>query len=272
MIMPTYESFKRALVNIDGAQWRLFERLATVFLSDEFPNLRPMAAASGDEGRDAVLFRPSDDPEVALQFSVRQDWDTKVRQTCARLAQTAPGTQMLIYATNQPIGPKISELRRKVRSEFGLFLDVRDREWFLTQRNQSAAVEAEAEEFLRLVAEPRLDSETSLESQAQALDDLEAKAAFVYLGLQWEDDTREKGLTKLCFEAMVRAVLRHTTSENRMPRAKVKEHIAKLLPAHDPIQRDAQVDGAVKRLAKVHIRHWKKVDEFCLVLQPGFVM
>jgi hypothetical protein len=141
---------------------------------------------------------------------------------------------------------------------------VRDREWFLTQRNHSAAVQAEADEFSQLIANPLTSGETSLERQAQALDDLEAKAAFVYLRLQWEDDTREKGLTRVCFEAMVRAVLRHTTSDERLPRAKIKEQIARLLPAHHAATRDAQVDGALKRLAKVHIRHWQKADEFCL--------
>jgi hypothetical protein len=82
--------------------------------------------------------------------------------------------------------------------------------------------------------------------------------------VQWEDDTREKGLTKLCFEAIVRAVLRDTTSDNRMPRQQIKEHVASLLPAHEAAARDAEVDGALKRLAKVYIRHWVKQDEFCL--------
>lgn len=262
--MPSYERFKLALTRVDGTQWRAFERLATIFLGDEYPSLRPMAAASGDEGMDAALFQPSDDPGVALQFSVRQDWENKISQTCARLGETAPATVMLIFATNQQVGPKINAVRRTVRSRFRLFLDVRDAEWFLTQRNRNAAVEAEAEVFSHLVADPLLSGRTSLERQAQALDDLEAKAAFVYLGLQWEDDAREKGLTKLCFEAMVRAVLRDTTSDERMSRTDVREHVARLLPAHHAATRNNQVDGALKRLAKVHIRHWRKPDEFCL--------
>ncbi len=122
----------------------------------------------------------------------------------------------------------------------------------------------EPEEFCRQIADPALGGDTSLRHQGQALEDLEAKAAFVYLGLQWEDDTREKGLTKLCFEALVRAVLRDTTSESRLSRQDVKEQVAKLLPAHDAPIRNGQVDGALKRLSKVHIRHWQKMDEFCL--------
>src|SRR5260370_12888667 len=129
--MPTYERFKLALTNVDGTQWRSFERLATVFLADEYPSLRPMAAASGDEGMDAMLFQPTDDPEVALQFSVRQDWDNKITQTSKRLRNTAPETRVLVFATNQQVGPKISQLRRTIRSKYEMFIDVRDAEWFL---------------------------------------------------------------------------------------------------------------------------------------------
>jgi hypothetical protein len=223
-----------------------------------------MAAASGDEGMDAMLFQPTDDPEVALQFSVRQDWDNKITETCKRLQDTAPGTRVLVFATNQQVGPKINKLRRTIRTKFEMFIDVRDKEWFLTQRNASAAVEAEAESFCQLIADPLLSGATAIERQAHALDDLEAKAAFVYLGLQWEDDVRDKGLTKLCFEAIVRAVLRDTTPDNRMTRDNIKQQVAALLPAHPAGVRDAQVDGALKRLAKVYIRHYQKIDEFCL--------
>jgi hypothetical protein len=83
-----YERFKLALSTVEGAQWRAFERLATVFLADQYSTLRPMAASSGDGGLDAELFQPSDDPGVALQFSVRKDWEQKIKETCKRLAET----------------------------------------------------------------------------------------------------------------------------------------------------------------------------------------
>jgi len=182
--VPTYERFKLALTNVDGAQWRSFERLATVFLAEEYPSLRPMAAASGDGGMDAMIFQPTDDLEVALQFSVRRDWETKITQTCERLRGTAPESRILVFATNQQVGPKVGAVKRTIRTQFELFIDIRDAEWFLTRRNSSAAAEAEAESFCQLIADPLLSGATALQRQAQALDDLEAKAAFVYLGLQ----------------------------------------------------------------------------------------
>ncbi|WP_270889697.1 hypothetical protein [Pedococcus sp. 5OH_020] len=262
--MIAYERFKLALSSVEGAQWRAFEVLATVFMADQYPSLRPMASASGDGGLDAQLWQPDDDVAVALQFSVRKDWETKIVETCKRLRSTHKDVKILVFASNQEIGPAANKLKKTVRSEFGVYLDVRDREWFLSNRNHGAASTAEAEEFAAKIVDPLLGDVSSMGRQAQALDDLEAKAAFVYLGLQWEDDTREKGLTKLCMEAMVRAVLRDTTSEQRMPRQQIHEQIKKLLPAQDRNSRAAQVDGALKRLSKVHIRHWTKVDEFCL--------
>jgi len=260
----TYERFKLALQRVDGTQWRVFERLATVFLGDEYPSLRPMASESGDDGMDATLFQPDDDPDVVLQFSVRHDWEAKVNETCKRLEKTAPDTRMLVFATNQEVGPKAGQVKKRARSKYGMFLDIKDIEWFLAHRNRSPVVAAEAASFSELIADPILSGKSAFERQAQALDDLEAKAAFVYLGLQWQDETREKGLTKLCFEAIVRAVLRDTTSDERMSRAQVKSQVAKLLPAHHAMTRDTQVDGALARLSKVQIRHWKKPDEFCL--------
>ncbi|WP_328529773.1 hypothetical protein OG984_00775 [Nocardioides sp. NBC_00368] len=262
--MTSYEGFRHALTSIEGTQWRLFERLANVFLADEFPSLRPMAAPGGDEGMDACLFRPVDDDDVVLQFSLRKDWDRKVKETCRRLKGTAPDVSVLIYATNQAIGAAANELKKVIRRDYRIFLDIRDQEWFLTSRNRSAAVQAEAEQFMQPFDVGGSGTRTALERQAQALDDLEAKAAFVYLGLQWQDDTRDKGLTKVCFEAVVRAVLRETDPEHRMTRHDVKSHVAKLLPGQHTATRDQAVDAALRRLSKVYIRHHQKIDEFCL--------
>jgi hypothetical protein len=232
--MVSYDRFKYALSNLDGRQWRLFEILANTFLSEEFPSLRPLAGAAGDEGMDASLFQATDDPDTILQYSVRQDWSNKVIETCERLQTTQPGTIVLIYTTNQAVGSGGNTLKKSVRGKYGIFLDIRDREWFLTQRNASAKVTTEVVEFCQKVADPQLLGSESIDRQAKALSNLEAKAAFVYLGLQWADDIRDKGLTKLCFEALVRSVLRDTTSESRMTRIQVKDQIAKLLPAPMP--------------------------------------
>ena len=82
--------------------------------------------------------------------------------------------------------------------------------------------------------------------------------------MQWEDDTREKGLTKLCFEALVRSALRETDSEHRLCRSKILAQVRLILPSHKPEQVDTYTNAALKRLNKRAVRHWMKEDEFCL--------
>ncbi|MBL8167678.1 MAG: hypothetical protein JNJ50_05975, partial [Acidobacteria bacterium] len=92
----------------------------------------------------------------------------------------------------------------------------------------------------------------------------EAMAAVTFLGLQWRDDVREKGLTKLAFEAIVRSVLANTNSENRMARQLIRSEVCRLLPGHSDIQVHGLVDSALRRLTKRAVRHWQREDEFCL--------
>ncbi|OBK70597.1 hypothetical protein [Mycolicibacterium fortuitum] len=262
--MITADRFAKALRELDGTKWRLFERLATTFLASEFPELRPVADPSGDEGLDALLYQPSDDPNTVVQFSVRKDWQDKIHETCRRIKKTCPSANVLIFVTNQTMGSKAAAQRKSVRENHGLYLDPRDSEWLISTRNSTAANIAEAEQLAQNIVDPLLNSGSIIETQAQALDDLEAKAAFVHLGLQWEDDNREKGLTRVCFEAIVRSVLRDTTSESRMPRAEIHKRVKDLLPAHPSELLDGKVDGALGRLDKKFIRSWRKDDEFCL--------
>lgn len=262
--MVSYERFKYALSNLDGRKWRMFEILANAFLASEFSSLRPMASASGDDGLDASLFQPSDDAETAIQYSVRKDWQAKIKETCERIKETFPDTSVIIYATNQVIGATANELRKAVRKDYGFYLDIRDQEWFLTQRNAGARNSAEADEFCSNAMDIRSIGSDAIDKQAQALTDLETKAAFVYLKLQWADDTRDKGLTKVCFEALVRSVLRDTSSDDRMSRQQIKDQISVLLPAHDSDELSRKIDAALRKLSKVYIRHWTKIDEFCL--------
>src|SRR6266540_1675793 len=102
--MVNYDRFSLALSTLDGAQWRIFEKLAQVFVADEYPSLRPLATMSGDGGFDGALFRLEDDPSIAVQYSVRRDWRAKITETCSRLKETSAGIGVLVYLTNQSIG------------------------------------------------------------------------------------------------------------------------------------------------------------------------
>lgn len=253
-----------ALERLQPSDWARFEKLASAFLASDFDKLRTTASPSGDEGRDSELFSPDGEPTVLLQYSISHDWSVKIRKTVRRIQETFPDAIVLVYVTNQVIGAKADLLKRDIRKKHGLALDVRDRSWFSERVLGSTACEKAAEELARVLVDPYLESAGVASHVTSNLTSPEVIAAVTFLGLQWRDDIREKGLTKLVFEALVRAVLAATDSEHRMARADVHEAVTHLLPGQSNPQIRAYVDSALRRLTKRAIRHWQKEDTFCL--------
>ena len=255
--------FRLALERLQSSDWAHFERLCSDFLTSELPSLRTMAAPSGDGGRDSELFSSEGNPLVAIQYSVAKDWRTKVRKTANRLKAEHPSARILIYMSNKQIGGQADDLKRELIQD-GLMLDPRDRNWFLERALTDAVRENAARQLIDSIARPYLAGEEVINKPTSPLTSGEAKAALVYLGLQWQDDITEKGLTKLSFDALVRAALRHTHSDRRMGRQQVRDAVSKALPSAERPALDQQVDRALQRLTKRFIRHWQKEDEFCL--------
>jgi hypothetical protein len=119
--------FELALERLPASSWELFEHLASAFAVVDYPNLRTLASPAGDQGRDAILYSPEQDDGLVLQYSVTESWSDKIRQTARRLKDQFPNVRELIYVTNKVIGPKADEIRRSLRREFNLYLDVWDR-------------------------------------------------------------------------------------------------------------------------------------------------
>src|SRR6266542_45019 len=123
--------FELALDRLPSSSWQQFETLASAFAVIDYPNLRTLASPSGDQGRDGTLYAPGDENNVVLQYSITTSWEEKIRTTAKRVSEEFPEVRELIYVTNQVIGPNADGIRRKLRQQFNLFLDVWDRSWFL---------------------------------------------------------------------------------------------------------------------------------------------
>lgn len=244
--------------------WRLFERYASAFFASEYPNLRTMANASGDDGRDAEIFSPEGRPNIALQYSVTTKWKEKVRKTAKRLEETGNKCAVLIYATNQLIGANADDLKRDILSEYAMFLDVRDRSYFLERFRQDESRQRISEELARQLVDPLLESKGIIQRKAQVLTPGESRAALVFLELQWADDVREKGLTKITFEALVRSALRDTSLDNPMDLAEIYQRVCEMLPEHDREFALREIDKALRRLDKTVVRHYQKEERYCL--------
>jgi len=82
------QRFELALEQLKPSDWARFERFASQFLVFYYTQIRSVAAASGDLGRDAELFSPEGDASVLIQYSVTERWAQKVKQTARRIAGT----------------------------------------------------------------------------------------------------------------------------------------------------------------------------------------
>jgi len=191
-----------ALERLEPGDWSRFEKLASVFLASEFDDLRTTATPSGDAGRDGELFSPVAEPSVVLQYSVATSWQRKIEDTLRRLKKTLPDIRVLVFLSNQVIGAAADKIKQKARKDYGVSLDIRDRSWFLDRVLGSIACERAAEELARIVVDPYLASVGVGPHTPSELSSPETIAAVTFLGLQWQDDARDKGLTKLAFEAL----------------------------------------------------------------------
>ena len=255
-----------ALLHLKPTLWEHFEQLASKFLADEYPSLRTLAG-QGDRGRDAMLWQPRADPSVVLQYSISQDWSKKILSTAKTIHHEFPDMQVLIYVTSLRIGPKADELRTVLRKKYRLFLDVRDSTWFIERQNRSRLTVSAADEFSSPIIEPLLAESSLIRSGDGKLTADEARAAVVFLSMQWEDRSREKGLTKLSFEALVKAALRDTDNDRRMPRAAVCDSVKSMIEHENQGEINQYINSALERLKGRQIRHWLQTDEFCLAFE-----
>lgn len=256
--------FELALEKLQPDDWKIFEEFASKFLAEDFPELRSMGTPEGDKGRDAELFSPTDEPSVFIQYSVTDNWQAKVRRTGERIRVNFPDASILIYATNQVIGARADSLRKELRRLHNLQLDVRDRTWFQDRELSSDGRRKVVEDLARKIVDPFLASIDITRNVGPSLTERETKAAVLHLELQFADDQRDRGLTRLCYEALIKAALRDTTSEKRLARSELIRRIQAVLPNQIEGTVATQVNVACERLSKNVVKHYVKGDEFCL--------
>lgn len=255
--------FELALERLNATQWARFEQLASAFLAKDFPNIRSVASPGGDGGRDAELYLSKDEPLVVLQYSVTPSWKAKIQATAKSVSKNFVNARELIYVTNQVIGAKADDLRREIRREYKLSLDIRDRSYFLDRYAHDAHFKALAAQLSREIVDPYLEGKEIIERKAQALSDGESRAALVFLEMQWEDDSRGKGLTRLAFEALVRTALRGTSTDRRLSKAAIRTAVCSFLPGQEEAFVVAETDKALTGLTKKYIRLHPN-EEYCL--------
>lgn len=256
-----------ALELLDSGDWRAFEKFASEFHAVAYPSLRTMASASGDRGRDAELYLPSEAPKVLLQFSVAADWSAKVRQTLVRVAAEFPDAKKLVYATNRQVGASGDDVRAAAEA-LGFSLDFHDRSWFVERELTNPQRATAAEELARAFVDPVLAPRSLSTRVSTRLGNEASKVAMVHLALEGYDANSDKGLTRSCFEALVRSALRDTSADSTKSSDEVVAAVRELIPAGSADQVRAQTLGALGRLCASSksgaVKHVRKVNRYHL--------
>ncbi|MQA48051.1 hypothetical protein GEO37_08705 [Klebsiella pneumoniae] len=165
--------------------------------------------------------------------------------------------------SNQEIGALGDSLKKTARKNHNISLDIRDKNWFCERVNLNQSNQIKAEELAKGFVDPYLATYDIIPKVSTELSNPESIAALTYLNLQWQDDIRDKGLTKTAFEAMVRSALIGTDSNNRMKKDEICSKIFKIFPRHSPQELSIYIDKAIKRLGKTVIKSHPN-NEYCL--------
>ncbi|MDV3124319.1 hypothetical protein M1247_05300 [Mycobacterium sp. 21AC1] len=258
-----------ALTQIPSAAWEDFEKFASEFLIADFPDLRTMARAAGDEGRDGDIFDVDGAGKIKLQYSVTVGWRAKILQTVDRLKDFKPKPTNLIYVTNQQIGPEADDLKREVFAEQDIVLDIRDRSYFLDRRDHTIAGRAASEVLERKFVDPLLTSQGIAHSVAPALTAEEERIAFLHISIDLIERDRSRNFAKDAYESLVLAVLHGTTHDTALTRASIQDRICSFVHADTRQQLAARIDSALERLTKKRgtVKHIRSSDCFHIAFE-----
>lgn len=100
--------------------YRQFERLASDLMAgSKYPDLEPIGG-TGDGGRDALHRSTATGSATVFAYSVRSDWDTKLRQDCRRISELDESPDRIVFVTTQAIGARQKDaMRAEVDKNYG---------------------------------------------------------------------------------------------------------------------------------------------------------
>ena len=97
-----------------------FERLATDLMAGtDFPGIEPLGG-SGDGGRDALHVHRKQRTVRVFAYSVRHDWEKKVREDCKRIATAKHRLDEVVFVSTRTMSvQKREDLRTEIRDRHG---------------------------------------------------------------------------------------------------------------------------------------------------------
>lgn len=124
---PIVHSFENATDS------RAFELLCSDILAGTvYPGIEPIGG-TGDGGRDALYSDQAQGVDTICAYSLRQDWEVKLRSDCERVSSLKHPCDVFLFATSmQPTPGERDKAVKMVKDEFGWTLQLHGRERLAT--------------------------------------------------------------------------------------------------------------------------------------------
>ena len=109
--------------------YRQFERLASDLMAgSDYPDIEPIGG-TGDGGRDALHVSRATGTVTVFAYSVRSDWDTKLRQDCVRISELDESPNRIVFVSTQSIGATQKDaMRAETQRKYGWSIEFYDNE------------------------------------------------------------------------------------------------------------------------------------------------
>ncbi len=111
------------------SDYRDFERLCSALLAGtDYPGIDPLGG-TGDGGRDAIIRTDSSGRRIVFAYTVRGDWDTKLKSDCKRVKELGHNPSVFVFACTEALNAAEKDRAHKlVTKSFGWTLDLYDLE------------------------------------------------------------------------------------------------------------------------------------------------
>lgn len=111
------------------SDYRDFERLCSALLAGtEYPGIDPLGG-TGDGGRDAIIRTDSSGRRIVFAYTVRGDWDTKLKSDCKRVKELGHNPSVFVFVCTEALNAADKDRAHDlVSTTYGWTLDLYDLE------------------------------------------------------------------------------------------------------------------------------------------------
>lgn len=224
-----------------------------------------------DGGVDAIIQEISSQTTKAnlyFQFSVQENYRSKIRDTVARINTTKRNPSAIIYCTNQ-IVPELDNLQVELTAKYGTPIFIRDRKYIVAHANTNDITTAACRRYLSPYLEflRNLGSSPRLTISKATVND---PSVFVFLRQELESRLGHINLQQAVTDTLILWALNNTDPDKDlfMNRDEIRTKILSDVPWAKQFL-DAVFSHRLEGLASLpkgerQIRWYRKEDKFCL--------